>query len=600
MSMRSASLLLAAFLFSAVAWGGAPPTPLPPAALNIPAGSLIYSTQASGSISAPGEIDEYSIVMDANQTISVVVLVPSSTLQPTIVVRDPSSAVIGSGTSPASGQPAVVQTVGVATAGTYTISVSGTSGTTGNYGMAVNLNEAFENERFGGASNNILADAQNLASSAIPLATGVDRLAVTGVAEGVDYYSFLLEGGHSVTMVLGTLPNKVVTMELRDSSDSVLATGATGPTNVNRVIRNFVAPTTGTYYARIGGSGTNVYNLIVIRDGDFDIEGNDTHAGAQDLRAQAVLGAIGNSGCDSDIYSFRTLNTDTIDITTSTPAGGPGQFENELYPEIALYFTLNGGLDFVGSADGNQPDGRNSRFTYSTIIAGEYHVVVHGSPSHPGTTGEYVLTVTGKNGTPLAQFTPSAPLVCNALSAASPAHLWIGLKSSDNQGTNFDLKVELLKNGNVVASGLQRCITGVTRNPSLAKEAVVNFDAFSSEPVASGDVLALRASTRIGTNPNDTKCAGHNSAAGLRLYYDAGNRPSRFDATITPDSSKDFYLHSNGSLCGNAQSSGVTQFSLDNTAPAAANPRCKDSGTVNFSGGNPFSVIGTWSLAPLP
>ena len=110
----------------------------------------------------------------------------------------------------------------------------------------------------------------------------------------------------------------------------------------------------------------------------------------------------------------------------------------------------------------------------------------------------------------------------------------------------------------------------------------------------------MNVSTRIGTNPDDTKCAGHNSATGLRLYYDSTNRPSRFDTTITPDASEDDYLHSDGTVCGSGRSSGVTTRSLDDTAPTAANPKCKDSGTLNFTGGNPFSLIGTWSLAPPP
>src|SRR6185369_7794433 len=116
------------------------------------------------------------------------------------------------------------------------------------------------------------------------------------------------------------------------------------------------------------------------------------------------------------------------------------------------------------------------------------------------------LTVAGNTVAPSGGGGGSAPNpACTAISEASPAHLWIGLKSSDDQGTNFDLQVELLKNGDAVASGLKRCITGVTRNASLAKEAIVAFDAFDSEPVASGDVLALRISTRIGTNPDGTK-----------------------------------------------------------------------------------------------
>jgi hypothetical protein len=135
---------------------------------------------------------------------------------------------------------------------------------------------------------------------------------------------------------------------------------------------------------------------------------------------------------------------------------------------------------------------------------------------------------------------------------------------------------------------------------ALPKEAVVAFDSFGAVPVATGDVLSLSVSTRIGTNPDDTRCAGHNGALSLRLYYDSTGRPSRFDATITPDASKDYYLHSDGTVCGSAQTSGVTTRFLDNNAPTAANPRSKDSGSVSFSGANPFSPIGTWSLAPLP
>src|SRR6185295_18399164 len=138
-----------------------------------------------------------------------------------------------------------------------------------------------------------------------------------------------------------------------------------------------------------------------------------------------------------------------------------------------------------------------------------------------------------------------------------------------DQGTKFDLKVEVFKGSSLVSSGLQRCIAGVVRNPGAATEAVVAFDSFSPVPVSSGDVLALRVSTRIGTTAADARCTGvggnHNSAQGLRIYYDAIGRPSRFDATITPDSSKDLYLDSNGGLCpnGGGESPGVTSRFLD-------------------------------------
>ena len=194
----------------------------------------------------------------------------------------------------------------------------------------------------------------------------------------------------------------------------------------------------------------------------------------------------------------------------------------------------------------------------------------------------------------------------NALSVLSPAHVWVGLKNSDDQGTQFDLKVELLQNGSPVASGLTRCVTSVTRNPASAREVVVSFDPFAPVPLASGDVLALRVSTRIGTTVGDAKCAGpggsHNNARGLRLYYDSTNRELRFDATIPPGASEDLFLRSDGGNCpnGDGESQGVITRFLSPTAPVSATPKCKDSLGVNFNGGNPYSVIGTWSLAPLP
>ncbi len=125
-------------------------------------------------------------------------------------------------------------------------------------------------------------------------------------------------------------------------------------------------------------------------------------------------------------------------------------------------------------------------------------------------------------------------LTSGTLSALTDLHVWLGLKNSDDQGTNFDLLAELYKNGVLVTSGLTRCITGVTRNPDLAKEATATFASFSAVTFnGTTDQLSLKVWTRIGTNPDNTKCAGHSNAVGLRLYFDATSRPARFGATIS-------------------------------------------------------------------
>ena len=175
-------------------------------------------------------------------------------------------------------------------------------------------------------------------------------------------------------------------------------------------------------------------------------------------------------------------------------------------------------------------------------------------------------------------------LVIPAITVTSPAKLWIGLKNSDDQGTNFDVRTEVYKNGTLVASGVTRCVTGVTRNPDKAKEVSVSFGAITHGSVASGDKLSLKMLTRIGTNQDETKCPGHSNAVGLRLYYDAVSRPARFGAAITPDALKNFFLHG-GSV-------GV----LDATAPTGTSARYMDSAGINFRNGNPWKEIGTWSM----
>ena len=152
-----------------------------------------------------------------------------------------------------------------------------------------------------------------------------------------------------------------------------------------------------------------------------------------------------------------------------------------------------------------------------------------------------------------------------------PAVLWIGLRNSDDQGTQFDLRVEVYSGATLVASGERRCITGVTRNPTLAQQVSVPLTGYATGP-ASVKIL-----TRIGTTAANLKCAGpggsHSNAVGLSLYYDATSRPSRVgDAPL--------YLHVNGIA--------------NTTAPVAAAAKQKDSAGVNFLGGNLWKSIGGW------
>ena len=108
---------------------------------------------------------------------------------------------------------------------------------------------------------------------------------------------------------------------------------------------------------------------------------------------------------------------------------------------------------------------------------------------------------------------------------------YVGLKNSDDQGTQFDVRAELYKNGSMIGSGETYCVTGVTRNPDQAKNIVVSFFPQNSHRRYRRTVKVL---TRIGTTATGTFCGGHASATGLRFYFDAVSRPSQLAAHGPP------------------------------------------------------------------
>jgi hypothetical protein len=175
------------------------------------------------------------------------------------------------------------------------------------------------------------------------------------------------------------------------------------------------------------------------------------------------------------------------------------------------------------------------------------------------------------------------------VTALGDAHVWVGLKSASDSSANFDVQVDALHNGAAYATGTVRCVSTGTAPIEL----VVPLTTAAPPTVQAGDVLALRVSARIGTNPNGTACGGSSTASGLRLYYDSADRHSRFAAAITPNPYIPLSLHSNAVDCNTK--SGLT---LDEVAPAAGPAKCADSGGLNFASGNPLSDNGTWNLAP--
>ncbi|MBC8218364.1 MAG: pre-peptidase C-terminal domain-containing protein, partial [Planctomycetes bacterium] len=169
------------------------PVPLAP---ELPMGSLIYDPAIHGMIHQAGDTDDYEILIDGNQTVTVLVE-SSELLQSTIALYGPGDVLLGSATAAAAGAPAVLQTVAATATGTYSVRIGGAGGSTGSYTAQLILNAAVEEEGHGGASNHDLASAQDLDGSSIALDAGADRLAVlgeTGVGMFVDVTDIGFDG----------------------------------------------------------------------------------------------------------------------------------------------------------------------------------------------------------------------------------------------------------------------------------------------------------------------------------------------------------------------------------------------------------------------
>ena len=326
------------------------------------------------------------------------------------------------------------------------------------------------------------------------------------------------------------------------------------------------------------GAGWNNTNVTV------SFAGADALSGIAGCTAPITIGTEGagqsasgictdRAGNTSAVATFSGINIDKTAPVASNVVATPNPVP--LNATTTLTATITDSLSGVASAAYNVDGGSFSPM--SGTFGGTTASVSATTPAFT-TTGAHTVCVRGTDVAGNVGATTCISLV------APVATVFVGLKNSDDQGTNFDVQVDMLRNGNVVASGLVRCVTGLVRTASSAKQVAIPFTSGNGVPAVSGDVVAFRVSARIGTNPDGTACGGHASAVGLDLYYDSTTQNSRFSPGIPMGTTSDFFLHTTG-----------TTDLFDNTAPTSTTSKVKESGSVHFSGGNPFAVVGTWS-----
>ena len=105
------SAVVVALVFSSMTIAAATPFPVPLAA-NAPLGSLVYSgASPSATIGSAGELDVFTLSLDAGQTITIDVM-PGASLQPTINLKDSSNAAISEEGAPVSSPCVTVRSSG--------------------------------------------------------------------------------------------------------------------------------------------------------------------------------------------------------------------------------------------------------------------------------------------------------------------------------------------------------------------------------------------------------------------------------------------------------------------------------------------------------
>jgi subtilisin family serine protease len=146
-----------------------------------PPGSLIYTGQAQGIWSQPGDVDRYDLQLEAGQSLAINVRT-DALIDTSLELRDSAGTLLAS-TTAAAGAALALPGVRIPAAGRYSIIATSTSGS-GAYTIDLSLNAVLETEGVvATASNDTLATAQPLAQSAVELPGGADRLAVMGSQE---------------------------------------------------------------------------------------------------------------------------------------------------------------------------------------------------------------------------------------------------------------------------------------------------------------------------------------------------------------------------------------------------------------------------------
>ena len=279
------------------------PYPAPLTAKN-PLGSLIYDPIQLGSINFAGDVDTFTLNIDPNQTISLVLTPTVSSLQPRIELLDSNNVLQGSAGAAAPGQVASIQTAVASLGGVYAFKVSGVGSSTGAYTLQVILNSDVELEgKVPGVSNDT------------PIIDGLTLNAIDSgwiTAEGLHTTTnnnYIV--GQSVVPIFPPPPPPVPLTEFRDYFTFSLPSAT--PTIVGAELRLFNpvgynSPDTNETYSLFDVASFTAADLDVNRTSENQT-GKDIHT---DLGNGTVYGTRVVSAADNNTTVVIPLNSNGL------------------------------------------------------------------------------------------------------------------------------------------------------------------------------------------------------------------------------------------------------------------------------------------------
>ena len=296
------------------------------------------------------------------------------------------------------------------------------------------------------------------------------------------------------------------------------------------------------------------------------IRGNAIYANTAlglDLDADGVTA---NDACDSD---GGPNNLQNFPVLESAIAGLQNVIiRGTLNSAPATTFTLDFYSNPVCDPSGF---GQGQIFLGSTTVTTDDACNASFAVTLPMAAGAFVTATATDAAGNTSEFSACQPVTGATVTALSPARIWVGLKNSDDVGTRFDLKAEVLKNGSLIGSGEVQNVSGGGSGFNRAILDQIPLALFAAVVFSPGDTLSIRLSVRAGAS-------GHRSGT-ARLWLNDPAADSRFDATIG-GVSVDFYL--------------LDGFVLG-TSPGPGPKRTIDVFVDRAAGGNPFKPLGTWS-----